>query len=279
LVRLAALLLSLGALLCVRVAAATDPFEIQVYDGTANAPGVPGLELHVNRVFSGLATAPPPELPQNHQSHFTLEPSLGLLPFWEIGGYFETTLRGDGTFDYAGVKLRSKFVTPPGWHPHLRLGVNLEVSLLPQAYDRNRWGSEIRPIVAWDDPHFLLVANPIVDLSYAGPDASAGPTFEPAAMAKAKLFGIVAAGFEYYSSFGPIAKPLPWSQEEQYLYEALDLLSIPHFELNVGVGEGLTPASNAFTAKFILGYEWEKDEVGPPRSSFGSPAIHQVGLR
>ncbi len=276
---LLASLSSLSVLLSAAPAAATDPFEIQVYDGTANAPGVPGLELHVNRVFSGLTTAPSPELPANHQSHFTLEPSLGLLPFWEIGGYFETTLRGDGTFDYAGVKLRSKFVTPPGWHAHLRLGVNLEVSLLPRTYDRDRWGSEIRPIATWDDPRFIVVVNPIVDLSYAGPDASAGPTFQPAAMAKVKLLGTVAAGLEYYSSFGPIAKPLPWSQEEQYLYEALDLLSIPHFELNVGVGEGLTPASNAFTGKFILGYEWEKDEVGPPRSGFGSPVIHQVGLR
>jgi len=37
------------------------------------------------------------------------------------------------------------------------------------------------------------------------------------------------------------------------------LLSIPHFELNAGVGEGLTAASNGFVAKIILGYEWEHD--------------------
>src|SRR5580693_6274454 len=97
--RTSALPLLAAVPLATRTAAATDPFEIQVYDGTANAPGAPGLELHVNRVFSGLTTAPSPELPPNHQSHFTLEPSFGVLPFWEIGGYFETTLRGDGTFD------------------------------------------------------------------------------------------------------------------------------------------------------------------------------------
>src|ERR1700685_4199886 len=107
----------LAVVLAARTAAGVDPFEIQVYDGNANSPGDPGLELHVNRVFSGLTTAPTPELPQNGQTHFTLEPSLGITHFWELGGYFETTLRADGTFDYAGVKLRSKFVTPPGWHP------------------------------------------------------------------------------------------------------------------------------------------------------------------
>ena len=50
----------------------------------------------------------------------SVEPSLGLEPWWEVGAYFQTAVRRDGTFDYAGVKLRSKFVTPPTWHPHLR---------------------------------------------------------------------------------------------------------------------------------------------------------------
>jgi hypothetical protein len=252
-------LLALALVLASPRARAIDPFEIQVYDGTANDPGAPGLELHVNRVFSGLTTAASPELPQNHQSHFTLEPSLGLTPFWELGGYFETALRGDGTFDYAGVKLRSKFVTPKGWQPHLRLGVNLEVSLLPSTYDRNRWGGEIRPIVAWENERWLFAVNPIVDLSFAGPDASQGPTFQPAGMAKVKIADELALGFEYYADLGPISGFVPLRQEEHYLYEAADLLSIPHFELNAGVGEGLTAASNGFVAKIILGYEWEHD--------------------
>jgi hypothetical protein len=53
---------------------AVDPFEIQVYDGSADPQGVPAIELHVNHVASGLKGAVQPELPQHHQSHFTLEP-------------------------------------------------------------------------------------------------------------------------------------------------------------------------------------------------------------
>jgi hypothetical protein len=70
-----------------RPARAVDPFEIEVYDGEANEPGAPGLELHANAVPSGRRESIAPELPLNHQSHFTLEPSLGLLPWWELGGY------------------------------------------------------------------------------------------------------------------------------------------------------------------------------------------------
>jgi hypothetical protein len=246
-----------AALFVAREAAAVDPFEIQVYDGTANAPGSPGVELHVNRVFSGVTTADPPELPMNHRTHMTLEPSYGLTPWCEVGGYFQTALRGDGTFDYAGTKLRSKFVAPKGMHPHARVGVNLEVSLLPERYDRNRWGGEVRPIVAWEDERWIFALNPILGIAFAGPDASAGPTFEPAAMAKVKIAEVVAVGVEYYASFGPVSAPAPWARELHYIYEVVDWLGVPHFELNVGLGEGLTASSNGLVAKVIVGYSWE----------------------
>jgi hypothetical protein len=247
----------LVALLVSSRARATDPFEVQVYDGTANAPGVPGLELHVNRVMEGLKTFDGPQLPANHQTHFTLEPSLGLLPFWEIGGYFETALLPDGTFAYAGVKLRSKFVTPPDFYPHLRLGLNVEVSLLPQTFDRDRWGSELRPIVAWEDERWVFVINPIVDTSLEGNGLHDGPSFQPAAMALRKIAGKVSVGIEYYANLGPFSGFVPWRKEEQYVYEVVNLLSVKRLELNVGVGEGLSAASNDLVFKTIVGFAFE----------------------
>ncbi len=247
-----------------RRAAAVDPFEIQVYDATANAPGTPGIELHVNRVFDGVRAAAPPELPMHHQSHFTLEPSLGVTPFLELGGYLQTALNADGSFDYAGTKLRAKFVTPPGWQEHLRLGVNLELSLVPSQYDRSRWGGEIRPIVAWENERWLFAVNPILGVPLGPPDARDGPTLEPAGMAKVKIPEAVALGFEYYASLGPIAGLSPLAEQTHYLYEVIDLLAVPHFELNAGVGEGLTSASNGFVVKMILGYVWESPAAAAP---------------
>jgi hypothetical protein len=122
---------------------------------------------------------------------------------------------------------------------------------------------EIRPIVAWENERWLFAVNPIVDVSLAGPDYGAGPTFEPAAMAKVKIAETVAVGLEYYADLGPIAGLLPINQQAHYLFEAADLLSVRSFELNVGVGEGLTAASNAFVGKMILGYTWER---GAPES-------------
>jgi hypothetical protein len=259
-------------------AQAGDAFEIQVYDGTANAPGVPGLELHLNSWPTGHRDSDPPELALHGQFHATLEPSLGVLPFWEVGAYLQSALRADGELDWAGIKLRSKFVTPPGWHKHWRLGVNLEVSYLPPAYDRDRWGTEVRPIVAWQDDDWLFVLNPIVDQPLAGQDAPDGPSFQPALKAWRAL-GTVAVGFEYYATLGPVASPRPLRQEEHYLFEVLDLLSLPRFELNAGVGEGLTPASAGLVFKAILGYSFEPTSERASASLRGLRGNGGSGLR
>ena len=263
LVRAAMVLLAAFVALHARPARAVDPFEIEVYDGEANEPGAPGLELHANAVPSGRRESIAPELPSNHQSHFTLEPSLGLLPWWELGGYLQSALLGDGTFEYAGAKLRSKFVTPQSFSDHVRLGLNMEVSLLPEHYDRNRWGMEVRPIAAYEDKRWLFAFNPIVDIALAGPDAHEDPLFEPAAMAIVKVFGGVSVGVEYYGNLGSFSGFASWRDQEHYLFEVFNLLAVSHVEFNAGIGEGLTAGSNPITVKMIVGYTWEKSDSGP----------------
>jgi hypothetical protein len=246
------------ALILQSPARAFDPFEIQVYDGTANAPGVPGLELHVNRVMSGVRSAEPPLLPQDGQSHFTLEPSLGVAPFCELGAYLQSALLPSGEFAYAGFKLRSKFVTPPDWHPHLRLGLNIELAFVPDRFDNTSPGSELRPIVAWESRDVLLAINPIVEIGLARPGWSEGPAFAPAAMALYKWREKIAVGLEYYAELGSITHGFaPVSAQEHYLFEVFNWIGTRRLELNLGVGEGLTGASNAWTIKMIAGYAWE----------------------
>ncbi|HEY5240895.1 MAG TPA: hypothetical protein VIJ22_05500 [Polyangiaceae bacterium] len=256
--RLAAVVVLLMATLLVGPAArAGDPFEIQVYDGTANAPGVPGLELHLNDWATGNRGATPPEAPLNGQFHATLEPSLGVTPFWELGAYLQGAVRtDDGVVDWAGVKLRSKFVTPPSWNAHWRLGMNFELAYLPPTYDHDRWGSEIRPIVSWHDDAWLFAFNPILDQSLAGSDASQGPSFQPAVKV-ARTVGPVALGFEYYATLGPLSAILPWRDEQQQVFEVIDLVSVEKLEVNFGIGEGLTPASEGLVVKAIVGYSFE----------------------
>jgi hypothetical protein len=247
--RLAAVLAVIALTALGRSARAADAFEIQVYDGKANAPGQAGLEAHLNYVARGVMVAEAPELPPNHQAHFTLEPSYGVRETWEVGAYFMTAARADGTFDVVGGKLRSKHVTPLGWAPHARLGLNVEVSYARATYEAEQWGIEVRPIAAWDSPHFRVAFNPIVGVSLRG----GAPSFAPAALAVIPLRGIVSLGLEYYGDLGSVVAPLPVAAQSHTLYEVANLLCVADFELNVGIGEGLTASSNALTAKVILG--------------------------
>jgi hypothetical protein len=263
--------------------AAGDAFEIQVYDGTANAPGVFGLELHLNDWATGHTDATPPEAPLHGQFHATLEPSLGVTPFLELGAYLQGAVRtDDGVVDWAGAKLRSKLVTPPGFDAHWRLGVNLELSLLPDTYEADRWGVEVRPIVAWASEAWLFALNPILSQPLAGSDASEGPSLEPALKAS-RTVGPVGLGFEYYATLGPVGAILPVRDEEHYLYEAVDWLAGGPIELNAAVGEGLTPASAGVVFKVILGYTFEHpapDATPPARpASYSHPPTPTLAWR
>jgi hypothetical protein len=255
-----------------RAALAGDPFEIQVYDGTANAPGAVGLELHLNDWATGHRQAPPPEAPLHGQFHATLEPSLGLLPFWEVGAYLQGAVRtDDGVVDWGGIKLRSKFVTPPGYDVHWRLGVNLELALLPDTYDPDRWGVEVRPIAAWHSDAWLFAVNPILGQPLAGSDASKGPSLEPAAKAS-RTVGPVALGFEYYATLGQVGALLAPRDQEHYLFEAVDWAAGGPIEINAAVGEGLTPSSAGVVFKVILGYTFGEAPPASPQAPTTRPA-------
>lgn len=240
-----------------RPARAVDPFEIQVYDGTIAAPGEAGVELHLNHVALGQTTAAPPGLPTHHVTHATLEPSYGLTRWCELGAYLQTALRPDGRYDFAGVKLRSKFVVPDrgAW----RAGVNVELAGLPVAYDEDRFGLEIRPILAWESPRVLVAVNPILAVPLSARSVGHGPFFEPAFAFKVKPTEAFAVGLETYSSFGALGSPAAFRDQVHYLFETFDLLSVRRFELEVGVGEGLTPASDRLIVKAILGYTFGGD--------------------
>ena len=234
-------------------ARAVDPFEIQVYDGTANQPKQFGLEVHWNDVAEGRKTGDAPELASNHVMHTTLEPSYGLTSWWELGAYVQSALRPDGEIDFAGVKLRSKFVTPPNWSEHFRLGLNVELSAIPETYDRGVIGAELRPIAAYDSEHLLLAVNPIVTFGFEHGEASDGPRFEPAGTAVVKIAGTLGVGAEYYGALGPFSGFLPLRDQEHYVYEVVHVLSERDIELRLGVGEGLTDASNPLVFSVILG--------------------------
>src|SRR5262249_36236632 len=158
---------------------------------------------HVNYVAQGSKLpSRDGELPSNHVSHYTLEPHIGLTPWLEAGAYFQTALRPDNQFDYAGVKLRTKGRLP--FRPAgFGFALNVEVSSVPKIYEAARIGSEFRPVIDFRSGRLYLSVNPIVSVDFDGPWAG-HPQLQPAAKLAVELIGGLAIGCEYYAALGPV---------------------------------------------------------------------------
>lgn len=252
----ALILVVLASLVGPRPARAEDAFEIQVYDSDIDKPLETSIEGHVNYVARGRRTPDyRGELTPDQLVHMTLEPAVGITDFWELGGYlqFAWDPRGDhgGEAYFGGWKLRSKFVVPREVSDLLDLGINIELSHIPHRFEESEWGAEIRPILGFRYSGFQVNVNPI--LSFALSDQRCGvPEFEPCAKASWTTPINVAVGLEYYTGLGRIDHIPAWSEQHHTIFVALDLINLP-LELNVGVGRGLTPSSNEWTVKAIVG--------------------------
>ena len=227
--------------------------EIQVYDNSINDRGEWGLELHVNTTPSGRSTPDyPGEVPPVHALRTTPELSYGLGRGLEAGLYLPTIVDAAGHVDLAGLKARLK------WLPFQTVdgrgafgGLNIELSKLAQRYSLSRWTTEARFIVGWRDADWLLVANPTLSFDLSDGQAGGRPAFGLGLKAARKVGEGLAAGLEAYADTGPLGHRLPWQQQDNRLFLALDVDRKP-WVFNVGVGRGLTDAADRWTVKAIF---------------------------
>ena len=109
---------------------------------------------------------------------------------------------------------------------------------------------EIRPIVGIRNADWEFIVNPIVDISF-GKFGEAD--FAPAARLARKLGPDLFVGLEYYSDFGEIGNFAKLADQQHLLFAVTDFkLSV--FDVNFGVGYGLTPGSDRWVIKSIVGY-------------------------
>jgi len=67
----------------------------------------------------------------------------------------------------------------------------------------------------------------------------------------------VSAGFEYYGSLGPVGNFDPIGEQQQQIVPAIDLNLSPKWEVNFGVGVGVTAGTDHIIVKGILGYRFD----------------------
>jgi hypothetical protein len=248
--------------------------EIQVYNAEIAKVGQWTFQLHNNYAFIGRKEPDfPGGLVPNHALQGTGEWAYGITDWWEMGFYTPYAVDQELTPYSNAIKIRQLFVIPNAAEREFFYGVNFEFSYaMPQFLD-TRWLIEMRPIVGWRKGDYEFIINPIVDF---GIGQNGGADFAPAARFARNLGENFAVGFEYYTDLGRPQDRLPFNEQQHNLYAVVDF-KIGRFDVNAGVGYGLTHGSDRLMAKMIIGTDLT--EGVSDKSSEGSKMLHRPESR
>ena len=242
--------------------------EIQVYDGGLAPVGVFNLTVHNNFTPKGLTTpAFPGAVIADKSFNGVPEWALGVTPWFEAGLYLPLYSVDKVTgFGLDGFKLRALFAVPNADDRRFFYGANFEFSINAHRWDTARFSSEVRPIIGWHLKPFDIIVNPIVDTAY---DGLKNLEFVPATRVAYNFSSGWTLAAEEYDDFGPIHAFLPRGEQVHQIYAVVDR-TWKEWEIEGGIGAGLTDASDRLTLKLILARDLNKHSTG--RSSVPAPA-------
>jgi hypothetical protein len=265
--RTAALLLALTLAFAPLAAHGFD--EIQVYNADIAEVGQWTIQQHLNYAFKAPSE---PDFPggivPNKALNGTPELAYGVTDWWELGWYAPFAV-SNNQFLSDGAKIRTLFVVPHAADRNFFYGVNFEFAYGTPRFAQSLFNIEMRPIIGVRNKEWEFIVNPIVDFS-TGTYGEAD--FVPAVRLARKLGEDFYIGAEYYGDFGKISNVLPLQQQQQLLFAVTDF-KLGVFDVNLGLGFGLTSGSDQLIGKMIIGYAFPAPGAGNTsdnRSSGGS---------
>ena len=230
------------------VFAQTD--EIQVYDGGLAPVGTFNLTLHNNFTPHGIEVpAFPGAVVADKSFNGVPEFALGVTNWFEAGLYMPLYSRDkDMGFGLDGFKLRALFAVPDADHRRFFYGANFEFSVNAKRWDTNRFTSEVRPIIGWHLDPVDIIVNPIVDTAY---DGLGNLDFVPSIRVAYNASPVWAIAVEEYADFGPVHHMYAAGDQAHQIFLVTDRTG-KQWDVEAGIGFGLTSASDGLTLKLIL---------------------------
>jgi hypothetical protein len=250
------LLVLLTVILAARLTHAQDNYEIQVYGADLVDPGHTMVELHSNFTIDGSKAVSDGVYPTNHAEHETVEITHGFNDWFECGFYIFTAISEGQSWQWVGDHIRPRVAVPKKWHWPVGVSISNEIGYQRRQYSVDTWTWEIRPIVDQKVGRWYWSLNPTLDRSFHGDSVDRGVVFSPNFKFSYDFTSKVAGGLEYYGSVGPVTGFDALSQQQHQVFPAIDLNIAPQWEINFGLGVGLTGATDHLIAKMILGYRF-----------------------
>ncbi len=246
--------------LCSGALRAQDNYEIQVYSVDTVAPHSTMVEFHTNFTAEGQKNVVDGVQPTNHAIHETIEITQGFTEWFETGFYIFSSARSAAGWDWVGDHIRPRFRVPEKWHWPVGVSISNEIGYQRRSFSPDTWTWEIRPIIDQTIRHWYWSFNPTIDKSLHGENVSQGFEFSPNAKVAYGFTKVISGGLEYYGALGPIGSFDPVAEQQQQIVPAIDLNVSPDWEINFGVGVGLTRSTDHLIIKGIIGrrFSWKK---------------------
>src|SRR4051812_6312353 len=237
------------ALLLLPVTAAAAGFdEFQVFDGRIGEPGGFDLNQHVNFGRRGRLGDGAP------RNGMLVETEIGYAtaPWHEVAVYIPVAREFSGDIFGGGFKLRNSFVIPGAGDRPLAYGLDLELRHQSYRFSSADWAMTLRPILDLRRGPWQLILNPAVEF----PLGREGPSFAPAARGGRQVAARASLRLQHYMDFGRISRPEAPRGQAPPLFPTTGLRVTDRVALHLGVGHGLTHASDRWAGKLILNIDF-----------------------
>jgi hypothetical protein len=233
------------------------------------------LELHSNFTVEGSYPAPGFQFtsegvyPTNDAEHETVEITQGVNSWSEVGFYIFTSARGGDGWQWVGDHIRPRVRAPDSWHWPVGVSLSMEIGYQRPSFSKDTWTMELRPIIDKQIGRWYFTVNPALERSFHGPSVPDGVEFSPDAKFSYDFNKYISGGLEYYAAYGPITGVFSFHNQEQQFFPAIDLNVSPNWEINFGVGIGVTASTDHLIVKGILGrrFDWTHHRAGGSEST------------
>jgi hypothetical protein len=228
-------------------------YEIQVYGYDTVAPGRTMVELHSNFTFEGFKTSVDGMLPDEHQTHETVEITQGWTDWFETGLYIFTSYGPHQGYKWVGDHIRPRVRVPEKWHWPVGVSLSTEIGYQRPIFDADTWTWEIRPIIDKQWKSWYVAFNPALERSFHGPSVPEGVGFSPNFKVAYSVTRKLSTGLEYYGALGPLTDFYPLYLQQQQIVPTIDYDFGPNWEFNLGLVVGVTRSTDHLLLKMIIG--------------------------
>jgi hypothetical protein len=138
--------------------------------------------------------------------------------------------------------------------------LSIEFGYQRAQYSTSTWNIEVRPILDKQKGRLYWSVNPAFDRGIVGLPSDQQWSFSPDAKISWDFTKVISFGLEYYGGWGPVSQLYPATLQSQQFVPAFDLNVSPKWEINFGVGVGVTAGTDHMLVKAIIGrrFDWSK---------------------